>query len=83
MASYYWNGRPVRLKYASEEKKETIKLLGVRTGYKFMINKSFYIMPWIGVDKNVSKPEKVQISGETYDIPDIMIFPTVHIGFEF
>lgn len=48
-----------------------------------MLGSSLYIMPWIGMDKNISENDDVIINGEVYEVPDTVIFPTVHIGFEF
>jgi len=58
-------------------------LLGIRTGYKYRINQTFYIMPWIGIDRNLSNTSTVQLSNEDYKINKWFVFPTIHLGMQF
>jgi len=58
-------------------------LLGVRVGYKYRINKTFYVMPWVGIDRNISDTSTVDLGGEDYKIQKWFIFPTVHLGMQF
>ncbi|NRA64478.1 MAG: hypothetical protein HRU19_08350 [Pseudobacteriovorax sp.] len=62
-----------------------LNLFGVRAGYKWMLGKRFYIMPWIGLDKIINPSKKnleIQLAGETYQENEYIIFPTIHIGFD-
>jgi len=58
-------------------------LLGVRTGYKFRINKTFYIMPWVGVSRNISDTSTLNVDSEEYKLEKWTIFPTAHLGMQF
>ena len=58
-------------------------LLGVRVGYKYRINEIFYVMPWVGVAKNLSDTSAIQLSGDRYDVDEWSVFPTVHLGIQF
>jgi len=58
-------------------------LLGVRTGYKYRINKTFYIMPWVGVARNISDTSTLTVASEDYKLEKWIIFPTVHLGMQF
>ena len=61
-----------------------MNLLGIRAGYKWMIDSSFYVMPWVGIDRNVTGNDlEFSLNNETYVEQDWVIFPTAHIGFEF
>ena len=72
-----------QLKTGGEEIEQDVRLLGIRTGYKMKIGKSLYVMPWIGVDKNLSDTEPVSIGSEEYQVSEWVVFPTVHVGFYF
>lgn len=58
-------------------------LLGVRVGYKYRINEVFYVMPWLGVSKNLSDTSALQLSGDRYKVDEWTVFPTVHLGMQF
>lgn len=58
-------------------------LLGLRTGYKMKFGKCFYLMPWVGLDRNLSDTSKISINNEEYTPQKWVVFPTVHIGFDF
>lgn len=72
-----------QLKSGGEKVEQKIRLLGLRTGYKMLLGKSFYIMPWIGIDKNISENSDIEINDQVYKIQEIVVFPTVHIGIQF
>ncbi|MBF0280921.1 MAG: hypothetical protein HQM13_24225 [SAR324 cluster bacterium] len=55
---------------------------GVRVGYRFGAD-GFYITPWISADKNELIGDPVVLAGEEYDLSEISLFPTVHIGYRF
>lgn len=57
--------------------------LGLRAGYKYRLTDNFYVMPWIGVAKNLSDKSAIQLSGDVYKIDDWSIFPTIHLGYQF
>lgn len=74
------------LKGSGERLDREIDLLGVRFGYKWMIGNSFYVIPWVGIDKNISRSKdnlEFTLGGETYRETELFVFPTVHLGFDF
>lgn len=58
-------------------------LAGIRVGYKYINDYGFYVMPWVGIDKNLSDITPVNPTGERYNVSEYLIFPTVHIGVQF
>jgi hypothetical protein len=58
-------------------------LAGIRIGYKYVNRSGFYVMPWVGVDKNISDISPINPAGEKYDVSEYLIFPTVHLGVQF
>ncbi len=58
-------------------------LLGVRVGYKYRINDVFYVMPWLGIARNVSDTTTIQLSEDRYEVEELTFFPTVHLGMQF
>lgn len=58
-------------------------LAGIRVGYKYINKSGFYVMPWVGIDKNISDISPINPTGEKYDISEYLIFPTVHLGMQF
>lgn len=76
----------VTLTSAGSEVEKDVDLAGIRVGYKIMLGRSWYLTPWIGIDKDVSNKNserRIQINDETYELREITFFPTVHLGFEF
>jgi len=75
----------INFKHASSNAKtqRDSNLLGVRVGYKYRINKTFYVMPWMGVDRNISDTSTIKLAGEDYNIQKWFIFPTMHLGMQF
>jgi len=75
----------VNFKHAATNSKtqRDSNLLGVRVGYKYRFNKTFYLMPWVGIDRNISDTSTVNLAGEDYNIQKWFIFPTMHIGMQF
>jgi len=67
----------------NERTNRDANLLGIRAGYKYRMNKTFYVMPWVGVDRNISDTSSVKSSGENYLLDKWIIFPTVHLGMQF
>ena len=58
-------------------------LAGIRLGYKYVNKEGFYVIPWVGIDKNISDISPINPTGEQYNISEYLIFPTVHIGIQF
>ncbi len=73
----------LQLKTGGETITKDINLLGLRAGYKMKFGNSFYVMPWVGVDKVVSNTDATIINGEEYKTGEVFVFPTVHLGFDF
>lgn len=76
----------VTLALAGSEVKRDVDLAGIRFGYKIMLGRSWYLTPWIGIDKDISNSageRKVQLNNEIYELREFTVFPTVHLGLEF
>jgi len=58
-------------------------LAGIRIGYKYVNKSGFYVIPWVGIDKNISDTSPINPRGEIYNISEYLIFPTVHLGVQF
>jgi len=72
-----------RLRSNGVEERKPAKLIGMRTGYQFIFTNGVYLTPWVGLMRNVSDTSTVVISGEKYNVNNVVLFPTVHIGFQF
>ena len=72
-----------QLKTGGEVVEQDVNLLGFRLGYKITLSNNLFITPWVGLDKNISKITNITVSGETYTPDEWIIFPTVHLGYEF
>ena len=73
-----------RLKSTDESIERDVNLLGIRFGYKWKMSDSFYAMPWVGVDKNITQQDlEFELGGETYTEQEWTVFPTVHLGYDF
>ena len=55
---------------------------GFRIGYRFG-KEGFYISPWLGISKADLSGAPVKLSGSEYRQEEIVLFPTVHIGYRF
>lgn len=76
----------VTLAFAGSEVERDVDLAGIRFGYKIMLSRSWYLTPWIGIDKDISNSDgerKIQINQEVYKLREFTLFPTVHLGIEF
>lgn len=76
----------VTLKNNGSKAKRDVDLAGIRVGYKMMLNNSWYITPWVGIDRDTSADDSdrtVQINGERYKLQEYTLFPTIHFGMEF
>lgn len=58
-------------------------LAGIRIGYKYVNKSGFYVIPWVGVDKNISDVSPINPVGEKYNVSEYLIFPTIHLGVQF
>ena len=55
----------------------------VHIGYNYTFYNNFYIKPWIGVGYNHKTSGSSTINGEEFDVAKIVVFPTVHLGYNF
>ena len=80
-ATYSWND--YTLKSTNETQSQNALGLGVRTGYRFTFKKTgFYMVPWFSVSYPFNT-EEVVISGEKFESSRVLVFPTIHLGWQF
>jgi len=80
-ATYSWN--EYTLKSSNKTESQNGLGLGVRTGYRFTFrNTGFYIVPWFSVSYPFDTKEVI-ISDEKFDEARILVFPTIHLGWQF
>ncbi len=52
-------------------------------GYNYSFFENFYLKPWIGIGYNNKISGSSSIDGEEFDIAKLVVFPTVHLGYNF
>ena len=65
----------------TESAEREVRLVGVRTGYRFG-HETFYITPWIGISQMLGM-KAVELGGVPYDAQKVQVFPTIHLGYRF
>jgi hypothetical protein len=71
------------LSSTNEKEERPANLIGIRTGYKYIINDRFYLTPWISLKRNISSVSPVELSGQTYHDSAWQVFATIHLGVQF
>jgi hypothetical protein len=54
--------------------------VGGRVGYEIDVAGGFYVLPWFGVDV-FFQDRAVTLDGERFDPGQVILFPTVHLGY--
>ncbi|MDH5232131.1 MAG: autotransporter domain-containing protein [Gammaproteobacteria bacterium] len=72
-----------RLSGSTETTSRASNLFGLRTGYRYYWTKQVFVTPWITVKRNLSDKQAVVLNNETYAIQQWIVFPTVHLGWQF
>jgi hypothetical protein len=52
-------------------------------GYQYEFYNSFYVKPWIGLGHNTQVSGSNKVNGMVFEVPSIIVFPTVHVGYKF
>ena len=52
-------------------------------GYQYTFYEGFYVKPWIGIGYNAKVSGSSEVNDEMFEVPKLVVFPTIHLCYRF